>query len=48
MLEDAMTMDFHGFPIRCDATIDGPSWMPQTEFNAEQAVALAAATEEAA
>lgn len=48
MLENAMTMDFHGFPIRCDATIDGPSWMPQTEFNAEQAVALAAATEEAA
>jgi hypothetical protein len=45
MLEAAMTMDFHGFPIRCDATIDGPSWMPQTEFTAEQAVALAAATE---
>lgn len=45
MLEDAMTMDFHGFPIRCDATIDGPSWMPQTEFNAKQAMALAAATE---
>lgn len=45
MLEAAMTMEFRGFPIRCDATIDGQSWMPQKEFNAQMAAELAAGTE---
>lgn len=39
-LEAAMTMEFHGFPIRCDATIEGRSWMPQTEFEAREAAEL--------
>lgn len=45
-LEAAMTMDFHGFPIRCDATIEGRSWMPQDQFNEEMAVALVAAVDD--
>jgi DNA polymerase-1 len=39
-LEAAMTMDFHGFPIRCDATIEGRSWMPQTDFEEYEAAEL--------
>lgn len=39
-LETAMTMDFHGFPIRCDATIEGRSWMPQKQFDEEMALQL--------
>lgn len=41
-LEAAMTTTFKDFPIRCDATIDGRSWMPQTEFDAEMAAQMAA------
>lgn len=39
-LEAAMTMDFKGFPIRCDATVEGRSWMPQTDFEADEAAKL--------
>jgi hypothetical protein len=46
VLEAAMTMDYHGFPIRCDPTIDGRSWMPQTEFNAQQAIELVGVIDE--
>lgn len=45
-LEAAMTMEFHGFPIRCDATIEGRSWMPQTQFDEEMAVALVGAVDD--
>jgi DNA polymerase I-like protein with 3'-5' exonuclease and polymerase domains len=27
VLEECMTMDFHGFPIRCKAKVEGTSWM---------------------
>jgi DNA polymerase I-like protein with 3'-5' exonuclease and polymerase domains len=36
----AMTMDFHGFPIRCKAGIEGRSWMPQEGFDRNEAVEL--------
>jgi DNA polymerase I len=32
VLIDCMTTTFHGVPIECDATIDGPTWMPQKPF----------------
>jgi DNA polymerase-1 len=41
VLEAAMTMDYCGFPIRCDPTIEGRSWMRQTEFNTQMAIELA-------
>lgn len=36
----AMTTDFHGFPIRCDAGIEGRTWMPQTDFDGSDSAAV--------
>lgn len=36
----AMTTDFHGFPIRCDAGIEGYTWMPQTDFDGSDSAAV--------
>jgi DNA polymerase-1 len=30
-LEECMTIEFHGFPIRCEAEIVGSSWMPRPD-----------------
>jgi len=44
-LEAAMTMEFHGFPIRCDATVEGRSWMPQKAFEEYEAAELVRSVE---
>ncbi|MGH7962107.1 MAG: DNA polymerase [Candidatus Binatia bacterium] len=42
-LEAAMTMDFHGVPIECDAEINGRTWLPQlAEFDLTEVIALTA------
>ena len=39
-LTAAMTTEFHGFPIRCDAGIEGHTWMPQVDFDGSDSAAV--------